>query len=247
MLLQVAQDGGAVMGVPEGITQFGGKALEARGLGQEYLDFRRLLVDHFFQQVVTDQLLGAMHGQVRHVGRQFVAVGQQPQAQAGDPAFAALDQVVQGIVVELRAVGGDQLGGFLHGQAQVLLGELQQLPRQAQARQVPVRTLTAGDQYDQAGGLVIEQELQATVEHCALGQVIVVQHQQQRALDGQAVHQFIEQVIEPGFEGKGLVALAHFQQGQGFFAKRGEMQAQAFEQALEETPGVAVPGTEPQP
>ena len=188
-----------------------------------------------------------MHRKIGHVRRQFVAMGQQPQAQAGDPAFTALDEVVQGVVVELGAAGRDQLRGFLDGQAQVLFGELQQLPRQAQAREVPVRPLAAGDQHDQAGGLVIEEELQAAVEHRALGQVVVVQYQQQWAVDGQAADQFIEQVIEPGFESERLVALAHFQQRQGFFTEGGEMQAQAFEQAFEESAGVTVPATEPQP
>ena len=51
---------------------------------------------------------------------------------------------------------------------------------------MPVRPLPAGDQQHQALGQVIEEELQATVEHRALGQVVVVQHQQQGTLRVQA-------------------------------------------------------------
>jgi hypothetical protein len=179
--LQVLQDCRAVMGIAQGIAEFGAESLEARGLLQEGLDLGGLLVDHLFQQVIADQLFGAAQ---RHFAAQLgqaIGVRQQPQAQPGDPAFAALDQALDDLFVETRAAGGNQRSGFLAGQAQVVLGEFEQLPGQAQTRQVPVRALAAGDQQQQAIGQVIEEELQAAVEHRALGQVIVVEHQQQGA------------------------------------------------------------------
>ncbi|MNI91777.1 hypothetical protein D3C73_1494880 [compost metagenome] len=56
--------------------------------------------------------------------------------------------------------------------------QFQQLARQAQSRQVPVGTLAAGDHHQQAVGQVIEEKLQAAIEYGALGQVIVIEHQQ---------------------------------------------------------------------
>jgi hypothetical protein len=59
--------------------------------------------------------------------------------------------------------------------------------------------------------------------------------------------QLIEQAVEPFFKGKGLVALAHFQQAQGLGAQLREVLLQTFEQALEETSGVVIPRAQAQP
>ena len=59
--------------------------------------------------------------------------------------------------------------------------------------------------------------------------------------------QFVEQAIEPFFESKGLVTLAHFQQPQGLGAELREILLQAVEQPLQETAGVAVPRAQAQP
>jgi hypothetical protein len=77
-------------------------------------------------------------------------------------------------------------------QAQVLLVQFEQLPRQAQTGQVPVRPLAAGHQHQQAIGQVIEEKLQAAVQHRALGQVIVIQHQQQWGAGRELDRQFVE-------------------------------------------------------
>nr|BFE91382.1 hypothetical protein GCM10020185_19180 [Pseudomonas brassicacearum subsp. brassicacearum] len=52
----------------------------------------------------------------------------------------------------------EQGQGFVMGQAQVLLIEFEQLPRQAQARQMPIRPLAAGDKDQQPVGQVIEEK-----------------------------------------------------------------------------------------
>ncbi|CRQ88701.1 hypothetical protein PAERUG_E16_London_17_VIM_2_04_14_03229 [Pseudomonas aeruginosa] len=175
VLLQVVEDRRAVAGLAHGIAELGAEALEARGLGEERLDLGRLPLDHLLQQVVADQFVGAVYPGADLL--LWIAARQQPEAQPGDPAFAALEQRVQRVLVEFEAAGGHQRPALLGGQAQVLFAEFEQLPRQAQARQVPVRPLPAGDQQHQALGQVIEEELQATVEHRALGQVVIVQHQ----------------------------------------------------------------------
>ncbi|MNP28587.1 hypothetical protein D3C76_1215600 [compost metagenome] len=94
---------------------------------------------------------------------------------------------------------------------------------------------------------MVEEELQAAVEHRALGQVVVVQHQQQGRFRRHAEREFVEQVVEPGLVGERLVPLAHLQQAHGVFAEAGEIQAQAVQQAFEEAPRIAVAGAQPQP
>ena len=124
-----------------------------------------------------------------------VAGRQLPETQAGHPAVAALDQVVQCLAAQAGRLATDHRQRLIRGEAQVLFVKLDQLPGQAQARQVPVWPLAAGHQQHQAGGQVIEEELQAAVEHRPLGQVIVVQYQQQRRIGLQVHRQLIEQAI----------------------------------------------------
>ena len=59
-----------------------------------------------------------------------------------------------------------------------LLMQFQQVPRQAQARQVPVGALPAGNKDHKAIGQMIEKKLQAAIKHRSLGQMVVIQHQQ---------------------------------------------------------------------
>ncbi|MCY1433352.1 hypothetical protein D9M71_493790 [compost metagenome] len=51
--------------------------------------------------------------------------GQQPEAQPGNPAFAALDQAFQRLATQGTAVPIEQAQGFIVGQAQILLMQLQ--------------------------------------------------------------------------------------------------------------------------
>ncbi|MCY1178873.1 hypothetical protein D9M73_192460 [compost metagenome] len=76
---------------------------------------------------------------------------------------------------------------------------------------MPVWTLSTGDHHQQAIGKVIEEKLQAAIEHRPLGQVIIIEHQQQRGRGRQMHGQFVKQPVQPFFEGKRLVPLAHFQ------------------------------------
>ena len=124
-----------------------------------------------------------------------VAGRQLPETQPGHPAVAALDQVVQRLAAQAGRLAADHCQRLICGEAQVLFVKLDQLPGQTQARQVPVWPLAAGHQQHQAGGQVIEEELQAAVEHRPLGQVIVVQYQQQRRIGLQVQRQLIEQAI----------------------------------------------------
>ena len=94
---------------------------------------------------------------------------------------------------------------------------------------------------------MIEEKLQAAVQHRPLSQVVVIKYQQQRRTRGQVHGQLIEQAIEPFFKGKGLVTLAHFQQTQGLGAELRKILLQAVEQAFEEASGVVVPRAEAQP
>ena len=71
----------------------------------------------------------------------------------------------------------EQGQGFVVGQAQVLFIQLEQLPRQAQPRQMPVRALATGDHDQQAVGQMIEEKLQAAIKHRPLGQMIVIEHE----------------------------------------------------------------------
>ncbi|MCY1539546.1 hypothetical protein D9M68_751370 [compost metagenome] len=109
----------------------------------------------------------------------FLGLGgrQQPQTQPGHPPFAALQQIGQCLRRQTGPLADQQLAGFFRSQAQILLLQLQQLPRQAQACQVPVRALAAGDQQQQPCRQMIEEKLQTAVQHRTLRQVVVVQHQ----------------------------------------------------------------------
>lgn len=79
---------------------------------------------------------------------------------------------------------------------------------------MPVWSLAAGHQQQHPGWQVVEEELQAAVEHRPLGQMVVIQHQQQRLAIIQFVGQLIKQTIEPLFEREGLMALTHLQQAE---------------------------------
>ena len=244
--LEVFENRGAVRLFAQRIAQLGAEALETGSLVEEGLYRRRLAVDHFLEQVIVDQSVGARRGQWIGIRPGRVLAGQQPQAQAGDPAFATLQQQVAFLVAQLGALPSHQRAGFLGAQAQILHLQFQQLAVQAQPRQVPGGPLATGDQQAHAGRQVVEDELQAVVEHRALRQVVVVQHQQQ-ILARKARLQFVEQAAQPGFEGKGLMRLAHAQQGQTFLVQAGDVSAQPVQQALEETPRVAVAWPQIQP
>ncbi len=141
----------------------------------------------------------------------------------------------------------EQSQGFVVGQAQVLFVQLKQLPRQAQTRQMPVRALTTGDHHQQAIGQMIEEELQAPVQHRPLGEMVIVEHQQQRRGGIEMQRELVEQSVEPFFEGERLMALTHFQQAKSTGAQRRKIVLQTFEQALEKTSGIAVPWAQAQP
>ncbi|MNF68813.1 hypothetical protein D3C84_506790 [compost metagenome] len=131
--------------------------------------------------------------------------------------------------------------GFVVGQAQVLFMQFEQLARQAQTRQMPVRTLATGHHDQQAIGQVIEEKLQTAIKYRPLGQVIVIQHQQQRPVGRQLAGQLIQQPVQPLFEGERLMPLTHLQQAKGLAAQSGEIVLQAFQQPLQEAPRITVP------
>ncbi len=59
---------------------------------------------------------------------------------------------------------------------------------------MPVRALATGDHDQQAVGQMIEEKLQATVEYRPLGEMVIVEHQQQRRGRLQLQRQLIEQL-----------------------------------------------------
>ncbi len=132
-------------------------------------------------------------------------------------------------------------------EAQVLFVDFQQLPRQTQTCQMPVRALAAGHHDHQPGRQMIEKELQAAIKYRPLGQMIIIEHQQQRLAQHQVHGQFVEQTVEPLLEGKRLVALAHLQQAHRLRAQLREELLKADQQTLEKTARVAVPRAQPQP
>jgi len=168
--LQVTQDFRAVVGIAYGVAQFTAKAFLRSGFIEECLDFRRQAINHFFQQIVAYQAFAAV--QALRQGALIPRFGgrQQPETQAGDPAFTAPDQIIQRLAAQRTAVAIQHRQGFGVGQAQVLLMQLQQVPRQTQARQVPVGALATGNQHQQAIGQMIEEKLQTAIKHRALGQ-----------------------------------------------------------------------------
>ena len=112
---------------------------------------------------------------------------------------------------------------------------------------MPVWPLAAGDQQHQAARQVVEKKLQAAIEHRPLGQVIVVQYQQQGCIGLQVQRQLVEQAVDPFLEREGLVALAHFQQAHGLAAQRRAVLLQTLKQAFEKTARVSIALAEPKP
>ncbi len=129
MRLQKTQNVGAVMALAQGIAEFTAEPLLTGRIVEERLDLTGQAVDHLFKQVITNQPLPAMQG----LGQGVVGTGfagcQQPESQAGDPAVAALDQVVQGLTTQGCRVLYEHRMGFIRRQAQVLFVELTQLAR----------------------------------------------------------------------------------------------------------------------
>ncbi len=211
------------MGLAHGVAQLTAETILRRGVVQKRLHFNRQTVDDLFQQIITNQPFAAVqvlrqHGLIAGFGD-----GQQPETQAGHPALTATNQVIQGLAAQRVAVPVQHRQRLVMGQAQVVFVQLQQVPRQPQPRQMPVRALAAGDHDQQPIGQMVEEKLQAAIQHRALGQVVVIQHQQYRRARGQVQRQLIEQAIKPLFKGKGLVTLAHFQQAQGLGAELWEV------------------------
>ncbi len=94
---------------------------------------------------------------------------------------------------------------------------------------------------------MVEKELQATVEHRPLCQVVIVQHHQQRVVGLQMPAEVIQQAVEPLLESEWLMPLAHFQQAQGLGAQSRAVMLKPFKQAFKETPRVAVASVQAQP
>ena len=176
-----------------------------------------------------------------------IGVRQQPQAQTGHPAFTALQQIIQTVRRHLHILAFNQFAAFAFGQAQVLLSQLQQLLRQAQARQMPIRPLTAGHQQVYADGQMIEKELQTAVQHGALGQVVVIQHHQHRGTRIELLCHLVEHPVQPLFIGKRLMALTYFQQAHGLITQTGKELAQTVQQSFKEAPWITVPAAQAQP
>jgi hypothetical protein len=244
---QKTQDLGTVMRLANGVAQFAAKTLLRRCVIQKCLHLGGQAIDDFFEQVIANQPFPTVQG----LGQRAFGAGfgsrQQPETQASDPALAALDQALQRFAAQGGAVSIEQGQGFVVGQAQILFMQLEQLPRQAQACQMPVRTLATGDHHQQAVGKMIEEKLQATIEHRPLGQMVIIEYQQQWRRRQQMHGQLVEQTVQPFFEGKRLMPLTHFQQAQGLPAQLREKILKAFEQPLEKSAGVVVSRTQPQP
>ncbi len=90
-----AQDLGAVMGFADGVAELAAKAFLRSGFVEKRLHFGRQAIDDFFEQIIAYQPFAAVQclrqrGIVARLGHR-----QQPEAQTGDPAFAALDQAFQ--------------------------------------------------------------------------------------------------------------------------------------------------------
>jgi len=102
--LQITQDFGAVMSFAHGVTQFAAETVLGRSIEQERLHFGWQAIDHLLQQVVADQPFSTVQALRQCVFVAGFGSRQQPETQTGYPAFAAADQVVEGLTTQGTAV-----------------------------------------------------------------------------------------------------------------------------------------------
>ncbi|MNL20043.1 hypothetical protein D3C87_1412740 [compost metagenome] len=81
------------MGVANGVAQLTAETFLRGGVVEKSLDLGRQAIDDFLKQIIANQPFPT----VQRLGQCAVCAGlgrgQQPEPQAGDPAFAALDEV----------------------------------------------------------------------------------------------------------------------------------------------------------
>jgi len=97
--LQVTQDFGTVVGFTHRVAEFAAKSILRGGVVQKRLHVGRQAVDDFFQQVIADEPFAAVQALRQGAVATGFRGGQQPETQAGDPAFAAADQVIEGFTL----------------------------------------------------------------------------------------------------------------------------------------------------
>ncbi len=93
---------------------------------------------------------------------------------------------------------GEELLGFLGGKAQILGADFGHLLAGAQARQGQGRVCAGGEDPMKIGRVVIQAVFQRLVNFGAVDDMVIVQHQTQRLLEG---GQFVEPGIQHGRRG----------------------------------------------
>jgi hypothetical protein len=162
-------------------TQRPRQALQDRGLQQEPPQVLRLAVQHLLGQVV--QHIAVAAGERLHKGADVVLAPQRQggQLQPGGPAFGPVRQRRHGRLGQLGLHRRpEQRGGFLGGEAQVRLAQLDELPAGPEAGQRQRRVGAAGQHQPQLRWQALQQDGQAVVDRWRLDQVIVVQDQHER-------------------------------------------------------------------
>ncbi|MNZ43914.1 hypothetical protein D3C78_615290 [compost metagenome] len=210
------QQGGAVAALQQMVAERRAQLFEHAAADQELAQCRRLASQHVFQQVLAEGGVAAVEGVDE--GLRIVAPlqGQRDQPQCRDPAFGALLQAAQLLVVEFESVqAAEEFAGFLRRETQVCGGDFQQLAMRAEASEADVRGAPGADQ-QLAMGRQIAGDLAYQVEHGRIADRLEVieeqgerggQHQQpvgqvdRRAFGGAAIVQRRGQVGRDVFQG----------------------------------------------
>ena len=178
------------------LAQRSAEPLQDRGLQQEGLDARLLLLEHLFGQVVEDVTVAAAQALKKARNLLGIAAPQREgsQLQAGDPPLGADFQGGHVGGGQGQAHGLVEKGGGLGGRkSQIGAPQLDELPPTAQPGQGQGRVGAAGHSQHQGRRQVVEQETQDAVDGRVLDDVIVVQDQQVAAAGQQGrgvVHQY---------------------------------------------------------
>ena len=173
---------GAVQG---GIAQRPGQPLEHGGPDEQVAVVRREPVDDLEGQVVEDVPVAAVEP-TRSLGRPLrVADREGRELQSGSPTLGALGQHRRGGRLDRSlADGGQQRRRLVDAEAQLGGAELRQLAAGPEAGQRQRRVRPTRDHHPQRGRQVGEEELDALVDGRRSDEVVVVEDEHVRAVDG---------------------------------------------------------------
>ncbi|MCY1425594.1 hypothetical protein D9M71_413850 [compost metagenome] len=191
-LLRAGQQRRAVVALQHVIAERRAEFVEQAAADQEVAQFLRLARQHVFQQVVAERRIGAVEGldEALCIGAALQRQGHQPERR--DPAFGALLQALQLLVVQRQtAMPAEEVGGLGGAEAQVGGADLQQFAVGAEASEADVRQAPRADQQLAVGRQVIG-DLPHQGEHRGIAQRLEVVEEEGEGLRQR--HQLIGQV-----------------------------------------------------